>query len=96
MKFYITLYITLFISSAIPVYAQQNDWKSAETILKDVDATQAMAIANQWKWTQKEIKSYVTSKEVVFKFPDGKIKKIPLPNDKFLIAVAPYIKRTHK
>ena len=66
-----------------------------EASLKDVDAVQAMKIANAWKWTQKEIKSYVDTREVVFEFSDGKSKKIPLPEDKMLVAVAPYINRTH-
>ena len=67
-----------------------------EDLLKDVDAMRAMEIANEWKWTQKKIKSYVTTREVVFKFSNGKSKKIPLPEDKMLVAVAPYINRTHK
>ncbi len=60
-----------------------------EAVLKDVDATQAMEIANEWKWTQKEIKSYVTTQEVVFEFSKGRSKRIPLPEEKMLVAVAP-------
>ena len=56
----------------------------------------ALAIANQWRWTKKEIKSYVDSREVVFKFPDGRVKKVPLPKNKMIVAIAPYIRRTHK
>jgi len=67
-----------------------------EALLKNVDAIQAMQIANRWKWTQKEIKSHVTTREVVFKFPNGKIEKIPLPQDKMLVAIAPYIYQTHQ
>ena len=97
MKFYLSHFIVLlWISLLLPAYAQQGGGKSVETILKNADAIQAMAIANQWKWSKKEIKSYVTPREVVFKFSDGKTKKVPLPNDKFLVAVAPYIKWTHK
>lgn len=97
MKFIITpLILMLWVISLVPAYAQQGDGNSLETILKNVDAIQAMEIANQWKWTQKKVKSYVTAREVVFKLPDGKVKKVPLPGDQFLVAVAPYIKRTHK
>ena len=32
-----------------------------EARLKNVDAIQAMEIANQWKWSKEEIKSYVTT-----------------------------------
>lgn len=67
-----------------------------EKALENVDAVQAMAIANDWNWTKKEIKSYVTTREVVFEFPKGKEKRISLPKDKMLVAVAPYINRTHK
>lgn len=59
------------------------------------DAVQAMATANEWRWSQKDIKSYVNSQEVVFKFSDGRTKKIPLPRDKMVVAVAPYIRQTH-
>jgi hypothetical protein len=67
-----------------------------EAGLKNVDAIQAMEIANEWKWTQSKIKSYVTTREVVFGFSDGRSKKIPLPEEKMLVAVAPYISRTHR
>jgi hypothetical protein len=40
------------------------------------------------------VKSYVASKEVVFKFSDGKFKKIHLPKDRMLVAVAPYMNHT--
>lgn len=67
-----------------------------EDALKNVDAIQAMEIANGWKWTQKEVKSFVTAREVVFEFSNGRSKKIPLPEEKMLVAVAPYINTTHK
>jgi len=69
--------------------------KENEAELKGVDAIEAMKIANQWKWTKKGIKSYVTFREIVFKFPNGTVKKVPLPEDKMVVAVAPYISRTH-
>lgn len=67
-----------------------------EKLLNNVDAVQAMAIANEWNWSKKEITSFVTPQEVVFKFSKDKVKKIPLPTDKMLVAVAPYINRTHR
>ena len=83
-------------SVLFPAYALQVDGKSAEAVLNNVDAIQAMEIANQWKWSHKGIKSHVTPWEVVFKFSNGKVKKIPLPEDKMVVAVAPYVKRTHR
>ena len=84
------------ISFQISTMANQGYDKSTEAVLKGVDAKTALKIANQWKWTKKEIKSYVNTREVVFKFPDGKIIKIPLPDNEIVVAIAPYIKNTHK
>jgi hypothetical protein len=78
-----------------PACSTQSDEKSAEARLNNVDAVQAVAIANEWNWSKKEITSYVTPREVVFKFSDNTVKKIPLPEDKMLVAVAPYIRQTH-
>ena len=84
------------ICSLFPANALWGSETSDEALLKSIDAMQAMAIANQWKWSKKEIKSYVTPGEVVFKFSDKKVKRIQLPADKMIVAVAPYIRRTHK
>lgn len=86
----------LGISWLFPVCTLQGDEKSDEAILNNADAIQAMAIANEWKWSKKEIKSFVTPREVVFKFSKDKVKRIPLPEEKMLVAVAPYINRTHR
>jgi len=97
MKHLLPSFILLLgISSLSPTCALQGDEKSAEATLNNVDAIQAMAIANQWKWFKKEIKSYVTPREVVFEFSNGKVRRIPLPEEKMVVAVAPYIKRTHR
>lgn len=78
-----------------PACGLLGDENSPEAALKNVDAVQAIAIANEWKWSKKEIKSYVTPREVVFEISKGKLKKIPLPKEKMIVAVAPYISRTH-
>lgn len=69
--------------------------KSDEAVLENIDAKRAVAIANEWKCTKKDVKSYINSREVIFEFPDRKVKKIALPKDKMYVAVAPYIKQTH-
>ena len=91
----ISFIILLGVISAFPALALQSDEKSDESVLENVDAIQAIAIANQWKWSNKEIKSSVNSREVVFQFPGGKVKKIPLSEEKMVVALAPYIKGTH-
>ncbi len=87
--------ILMGVSSLNPAYGLQEEEKAAYAALSNVDAIQAMALANQWNWTHREIKSHVTTREVVFEFSNGIIKKIPLPEDKMPVAVAPYIKETH-
>ena len=88
--------VLIGLSLPFPAYALQGNGKSAEAALNKIDAIQAMAIANQWKWSHMGIKSFVTPWEVVFKFSNGNVKKILLPADKMVVAVAPYIKRTHR
>ena len=64
--------------------------------LENVNAMEAVAIANEWKWSREDVKTSVTAREVVFEFPDKTVKRIPLPQEKMLVAVAPYIRQTHK
>lgn len=64
--------------------------------LKKVSAMEAVAIANELKWESTDVKSYVTNHEVVFKFSNGQSTKIRLPQDRMLVAVAPYVNQTHE
>jgi hypothetical protein len=94
-RFVFTLILVLGTSQIFSACESEKKASSPESLLNNADAHQAMALANQWKWSQEEIKSYVTSSDVVFEFPDGKIKRIPLPADKMVVAIAPYVKKTH-
>ena len=94
-KLSIFLSLLLGLSLLFAASGCQPDKNSPEAILKNVDAIQAMAIANEWNWSKKEIKSYVTTREVVFELSESKVIKILLPEEKLLVAVAPYINRTH-
>ena len=89
----------ILILATIPAFqadAAQDSKKPADIDFEKIDAVEAMAIANAWKWSRKDIKSSVTAREVVFKFSDGKQQRIALPQEKMLVAVAPYIRKTHK
>ena len=97
MKYFVLCLILIL--ATIPAFqadASQDSKKPADIDFEKIDAVEAMAIANAWKWSRKDIKSSVTAREVVFKFSDGKQKKIALPEEKMIVAVAPYIRRTHK
>ena len=96
MKYFVLGVILIFTTiSAFQTHASQDSKKPAETDLEKIDAVEAMAIANEWKWSRKDVRSSVTAREVVFQFSDGKVKKIPLPQEKMLVAVAPYVRKTH-
>ena len=88
--------VLLGLSLLLPVHRLQGAEQADLAALDNIDAMQAMAIANQWKWTKKEVTSYVTPRGVIFVFPDKKVKGIRLPADKMVVAVAPYINRTHQ
>ena len=97
MKYFVLCFIiVLGTGPSFQVNAFQDNEKSTDIDLEKIDAVEAMAVANDWKWSRKDVKSSVTAREVIFKFSDGKVKKIALPQDKMLVAVAPYIQRTHK
>ena len=64
--------------------------------LDGLNAHQALALANQWYWEKQPVKTHITSEEVVFQFESGRVKKIPLPADEMMVAVAPFIDITHK
>ncbi len=92
----VVIVFLVMVSSLLPVGCPQADVSSDEAKLNNADAFQAMAIANQWKWSRHKIKSHVTPREVVFEFPDGKVKRVALPENSMVVAVAPYITRTHE
>jgi len=97
MKYFVLFFIIVFgTGSLYSVHAFQEKVKSAEIDFEKIDAVEAMAVANDWKWSRKDVKSSVTVREVVFEFSDGTKKQIPLPEERMLVAVAPYIRRTHK
>lgn len=83
--------VTLF----IPASMFAADQKALMARLENLDAVQAVAIANDWRWTNKQITIYADAQAIAFKFPDGRVKKIPMPKDKMLVAIAPYINKTH-
>ena len=94
-KLFIFLSLLFGLSWLFAAYGCQAGKNSPEAVLKNVDAAQAMVIANEWKWSKNEIKSYVNAREIVFELPKSEIMRIPLPEEKMLVAVAPYINQTH-
>ena len=96
MKNLLLFFILLGICLLKPAFVLTGEEKSIEAVLNGIDAFQAMKIANEWKWTKKEIKSSVYPRAIVFKLSDERIVEIPLPEEKMVVAIAPYITKTHK
>jgi hypothetical protein len=95
---YLIISIILFLTiiSTLQAEAFQDSKTTANADFEKINPVEAMAIANEWKWTRKDVKSFVNAYEVVFEFTDGTRQVIPLPQDWMLVAVAPYIRKTHK
>lgn len=93
----LSIFITFLLGSLVLCQAgvAQAAGKSDEVTLENIDAMRAVEIANGWKWTKKDVTTSIDSREVIFEFPDGKVKRIALPEDKMYIAIAPYIEKTH-
>ena len=66
-----------------------------EKKLDGLNARQALAIANQWFQEKQPVKSFINAREIVFEFQDGKVRRIALPGDEMMVAIAPYIQKTH-
>jgi hypothetical protein len=64
--------------------------------LTGVDAFEALKIGNEWREKNYAVRSSVDSEAVRFIFPDKKTISIPLPEDRMVVAIAPYINRTHR
>ena len=90
------LSILIVIATGFPIDAYSANEAEALAMLDNVDGVQALALANEWRWSQSDIVTYITTKEVVFEFPSGTEKRVNLPQDRVMVAVAPYVSRTHK
>jgi hypothetical protein len=61
----------------------------------DVIITEGESIRQPEKWSRKDVKRFVTPRELVFQFSDDKRTRIPLPEYNMVVAVAPFLKCTH-
>jgi len=88
--------LLLTMGLVVGVFGCRPDPDSPEGMLENVDAKEALALANEWRWTRKDIRSSVDTQDVTFELPGDKTVKIPLPDDAMMVAVAPYIRQTHQ
>jgi hypothetical protein len=98
----IALSFMLTVTSSFIAYAVDNPTsvnKSNDKKLKEkltgIDGKTAVAIANKWHGDKIDVVTFVTPEKVNFKFKDGQIISIPLPDDVMMVSIAPYINKTH-
>jgi len=91
----ILAFLTFIAWAAIPFSGFSATGPALETQIQGLDARQALALANEWYWERQPVKTYVTPKEVVFQFKSGEMKKVALPEEEMVVAIAPYVDRTH-
>jgi hypothetical protein len=63
--------------------------------LKGIDSIEALAIANAWGRGEKGVTSFVNQQLISFEFSGGESVTIPLPDDKMVVAIAPFVESTH-
>lgn len=75
--------------------SSDSDYDKLYQSLEELNAKGALALANEWKFSASDIKSYINSDELVINFPDGREINKKLPDDEMCIAIAPYLSTTH-
>lgn len=98
-----TVSLMLAITSLFIAFAADNPTsinKSNDEQLKEkltgIDGKTAVAIANKWHEDKIDVVTFVTPEKVTFKFKDGQMISVPLPDDVMMVSIAPYINKTHE
>lgn len=86
--------VTLTLLFALTTSVQAQTAVPSPAQLNGLSPQQTLAKANQWR-NVGGLQSYVTSKAIVFKFPDGQEKTVTLPKQQMVVAIAPYVNKTH-
>jgi len=63
--------------------------------LKGLNSREAINIVNNLRLSNASFKAVVTIEEETFKFSKGETVSIALPEDRTVIAIAPYVSKTH-
>ena len=89
----ITLAIAVIIACCSGAFAQAPSPK----MLQDLSPEAVMDLADTWGMQSdvNKVTSWTTSKEFHFTFADGTKTVIPMPADRMVVSLAPYIMKTH-
>lgn len=102
----ILLIFSFFTGIKHGVYAQKSEIHADGTereesseatpgMVEGLDAVEAMALANKWGEEKNSVTSSVTPASINFEFPGGVKVSVSLPEDRMVVAIAPYVKTTH-
>ena len=89
------LSLSLVYAGEKPTLVKKVNDEQLKEKLKGIDGKTAVAIANKWHRDKIDLVTFVTPDRVHFKFKDGQIITIPLPDDIMMVSIAPYINKTH-
>ena len=67
----------------------------AASAVRGLDARAALEVADSWGPTTKGVTTFIDQTKVSFSFDNGDKVEIPLPEKEMVVAIAPYINRTH-
>lgn len=74
---------------------EQNPMEQDIELVEQLNAKNALALANEWRVSNSGVISDLRADAVTFVFPEGYEVSVPLPADTMVVAVAPYITDTH-
>ena len=74
----------------------RSSFESSQGMFEGMDAMESMALANKLGEGENSFTSYVTPQSINIEIPGGETFSIPLPEDRMVVAIAPYIKTTHE
>jgi hypothetical protein len=94
-KIRISAVVALSLFAASVVSLQLFAARPLDANLDGLTARQAVALANKWCEEKQPVKTFINPREIVFDFGNGKTRRIPLPADEMMIAIAPYVQKTH-
>jgi hypothetical protein len=71
--------------------------RPAPEMLQGLSPEKVMQLVDDWGMDSErnKVTSYITDRQIHVEFPDGPTVVVELPADRMLVAVAPYIRKTH-
>jgi hypothetical protein len=103
----VSLLFSFFARIGNTAFAQKSDksadgeeptmsFEDAAGMFEGMNAMEAMVLANKLGEGKNSFTSYVTPVSINIDIPGGETFSIPLPEDRMVVAIAPYVETTHE